>query len=168
MGAEAHRMQAGSAKVRAAILTVSDTRTPDTDQSGQALRQMLSQSGHSCLEYRILPDEPCQIVDLLNNWLTRTDIQCILINGGTGISQRDRTVDAVQPLLERQLTGFGELFRMLSFQEIGPAAMLSRALAGVANHKWLFVMPGSTAAVRLAMEKLILPELPHLVYEIMR
>ncbi len=168
MGAEAHRQEAGNIAVQSAILTISDTRLSDTDRSGQTIRQLLEQAGHDVLQYAIVPDEHAKITSILHLWSTLPELQCLLLNGGTGIARRDRTIEAVTALLDKKLDGFGELFRMLSFQEIGAAAMLSRAVAGTMKGKLLFAMPGSTAAVRLAMEKLILPELPHLVRELTR
>lgn len=163
--AEAHRASA-PASVRCAVLTVSDTRTPETDSSGAMIREMLGFAGHGIAVYRIVPDEPDQIRRILMEWIARGDIQAILSNGGTGIAARDTTYDAIASLLDKRIDGFGELFRMLSWQEVGAAAMLSRAVAGVAGGTLIVAMPGSTNAVRLALTKLIVPELGHLVYEI--
>ena len=152
--------------VECAIITVSDTRTETNDTSGQAIRDLLTRDGHPVTYYSILKDEPKQIVAAIESLVTKPDAGCILLNGGTGIGKRDSTVEAVAGLLEKTLVGFGELFRMLSFAEIGSAAMMSRAVAGVYHGKLVFCMPGSTHAVNLAMEKLILPELAHLVWEL--
>lgn len=164
-GVDAHRADAPGS-VRCAVLTVSDTRTPDSDASGALMRETLNFSGHSVVDYRIVPDEPDQIREILNDWIRRDDIQAVLTNGGTGIAARDTTYDAISGLLEKRIDGFGELFRMLSWQEVGAAAMLSRAVAGVAGETLVVAVPGSTNAVRLALTKLIVPELGHLVYEI--
>ena len=164
-GTEAHRAAAPTS-VRCAILTVSDTRTTETDTSGGLIRDTLRLAGHKIVDYQIVPDEPDQIRRILQDWIARDDVEVILSNGGTGIAARDTTYDTVSGVLEKRLDGFGELFRMLSWQEIGAAAMLSRAVAGVANGTLIAAMPGSTNAVRLAMTKLIVPEIGHLVYEI--
>lgn len=152
--------------VECAIITVSDTRTETNDTSGQTIRDLLTRDGHPVTYYSILKDEPRQIVAAIESLVTKPDVGCILLNGGTGIGKRDSTVEAVAGLLEKTLVGFGELFRMLSFAEIGSAAMLSRAVAGVYQNRIIFSMPGSTHAVKLAMEKLIAPELAHLVWEL--
>lgn len=153
-------------RVECAIITVSDTRTEANDTSGQAIRDLLSRDNHPVTYYSILKDEPKQIVALIETLIAKPDVGAVLLNGGTGIGRRDSTVEAVEELLEKKLVGFGELFRMLSFAEIGSSAMMSRAVAGVYKRKIIFSMPGSTHAVRLAMEKLILPELAHLVWEL--
>jgi molybdenum cofactor biosynthesis protein B len=152
--------------VRCAVLTVSDTRTADTDTSGGMIRDMLGFSGHHVADYQIVPDEPDQIRRVLTEWIARDDIQAVLTSGGTGIAARDTTYDAIASLLDKRIDGFGELFRMLSWQEVGAAAMLSRAVAGVAGSTLIIAMPGSTNAVRLAMTRLVSPELGHLVYEV--
>jgi molybdopterin adenylyltransferase len=164
-GVAAHRAAAPDS-IRCAILTVSDTRTADTDTSGDLIREMLSLAGHRVVAYEIVPDEPARIRQTVGAWMANPDVQAVLSNGGTGIAARDTTYDALAGMIETRLDGFGELFRMLSFQEIGAAAMLSRAVAGVANGTLIVAMPGSTNAVRLAMTRLIVPELGHLVYEI--
>jgi molybdenum cofactor biosynthesis protein B len=162
---EAHHAGAPDS-VRCAVLTVSDTRTPDSDTSGALIRDTLSFSGHRVVDYRIVADVPKQIREVLSEWIERDDVQGVLSNGGTGIAARDTTYDAISGMLEKRIDGFGELFRMLSWQEVGAAAMLSRAVAGVAGGTLIVAMPGSTNAVRLALTKLIVPELGHLVYEI--
>lgn len=149
-----------------AVLTVSDTRTETDDRSGAAISRLLSEAGHTRLDYRILPDEPQQVAEQVQAWLQVPELDGVLINGGTGIAPRDRTYEAVAGLLDRRLDGFGELFRMLSYREIGGRAMLSRAVAGIASGKILFAMPGSTPAVTLAMNELILPQLSHLAGEL--
>ena len=152
--------------VGVAILTMSDTRTKETDTSGALIRELLNLTGHTVVDYRIVPDEPTQIHDALAAWTENPAIQAILTNGGTGIARRDTTYDVIAGLLEKRLDGFGELFRMLSYQEIGAAAMLSRAVAGVYRGRLVITMPGSRNAVQLAMTKLIVPELAHLVFEV--
>jgi molybdenum cofactor biosynthesis protein B len=152
--------------VRCAVLTVSDTRTEETDTSGGVIRHLLAGVGHEVADYRIVRDEPAEIRARLDAWTADGGIDAILSNGGTGIANRDTTYDVIAGLLEKRLDGFGELFRMLSFGEIGAAAMLSRAVAGVYRRRLIVAMPGSTNAVRLAMERLILPELGHMVYEL--
>lgn len=161
----AHRA-AAPAVIGCAVLTVSDTRTQATDTSGATIRDLLVAAGHVILDYRIVPDEASVIRAVLDVWTGRDEVQAILSNGGTGIATRDTTYDVIASLLDRRLDGFGELFRMLSYQEIGAAAMLSRAVAGVYRGRVVVAMPGSEKAVRLAMRDLIVPELNHLVYEV--
>lgn len=156
----------GKQNIACKVITVSDTRTADTDGSGKLMRSLLTEAGHRVHAYTIVPDEYDRIREEIGIAIASHSVEAILINGGTGISPRDTTYEVVSKLLEKRLDGFGELFRMLSFQEIGSAAMMSRAIAGIAGKKVIFSTPGSTAAVRLAMEKLILPELPHLLYEL--
>jgi len=151
---------------RVAILTVSDTRTPESDVSGTTARTLLEDAGHRVVDYRILPDEPAEVRDVVGRWLETAEIDVVFVSGGTGISGRDRTYEAVSGLLEKRLDGFGEIFRRLSFEEIGSAAMLSRAVAGIAGGKVVFSVPGATAAVELALERLIVPELAHLISEL--
>jgi len=148
-----------------AVLTISDTRTAETDESGRLTRDLLERAGHRIVHSSIVPDDPARVVVEVSALLLREEVEAVLMNGGTGISPRDRTHDAVSALLESRLDGFGEIFRALSYKEIGAAAMLSRALAGLARGRVLFSMPGSPAAVRLALEKLILPELGHILSE---
>jgi molybdenum cofactor biosynthesis protein B len=167
MGAEEHRQQARQ-PVTCAVITVSDTRTETTDTSGRTIRERLEQAGHRVTFYAIIKDEPTEIRQLLQTLASGAEVQAVLLNGGTGISRRDTTYEAVVALLDKQLDGFGELFRMLSYHEVGAAAMLSRAVAGTYRHLVIFSTPGSTGAVRLAMDKLIVPELSHLVWEVMR
>ncbi|HEX9843438.1 MAG TPA: MogA/MoaB family molybdenum cofactor biosynthesis protein [bacterium] len=162
---QAHRQQA-KASIACGVITVSDTRTEDTDKSGQLIKELLKSGGHATSAYHIIKDEPGQIRPLLQTLLARADVEALIVNGGTGVARRDVTFDVVSALVEKPLPGFGELFRMLSYEEIGSAAMLSRAMAGAIGGKVVFSMPGSSAAVRLAMEKLILPELPHIVHEL--
>jgi molybdopterin adenylyltransferase len=156
--------------VRCAVLTVSDTRTEANDTGGGAIVTLLAEHGHEVMFKQIVRDEPDQVRALIAGWIEGDErtVQAIITTGGTGISSRDRTYEAVTGLLDKQLDGFGELFRMLSFQEIGAGAMLSRACAGVARGRIVICLPGSEHAVRLAMTRLILPELGHLVREISR
>jgi len=147
------------------IITVSDTRTPETDESGKLARRMVEEAGHRVAGAHIVRDEPDALRSLLRDRLGDGEVDAILLNGGTGISRRDGTHEVVAGELEKTLPGFGEIFRALSYEEIGPGAMLSRAVGGLARGKVVFSMPGSTKAVRLALEKLILPELAHAVGE---
>lgn len=153
--------------VRVAVVTVSDSRTPETDTNAEYLRGQLSSSGNHLCEYRLIADEPHLVESVLSE-LAGSDAQVILFNGGTGISSRDTTFDVLSRSIERPLVGFGELFRMLSWRQVGSAAMLSRATGGVYRGKIIFSVPGSPAAVQLAWEKLISPELQHLVWELNR
>lgn len=152
--------------ISVAVMTISDTRTFESDSSGQIIRELLAGAGHSVADYRIVPDDATQIDALLRQWSDVETIDAIITNGGTGIATRDTTYAAIQQTLTTTLTGFGELFRMLSYQEIGAAAMLSRAAAGAIGQCAVFSLPGSSNAVRLGMEKLIVPELAHVVYEL--
>ncbi|ELR96529.1 molybdenum cofactor biosynthesis protein B [Gloeocapsa sp. PCC 73106] len=147
------------------VITVSDTRSPENDRSGELIKSFLQTGGHVTVGYRIIPDEPETIASELEVWETQA-VDAFIFNGGTGISKRDRTVESVSGKLERIIPGFGELFRLLSYQSIGSRAMSSRAIAGVYQEKLVFCIPGSTNGVKLAMEKLILPELVHLSQQI--
>lgn len=147
------------------ILTVSDTRTLDTDKSGKAIEAALEAAGREVAERVVVPDDPPAIRARLLAWVD-AGAQVILTNGGTGIAARDTTYEAVCSVLDKRIDGFGELFRMLSYEEIGPAAMLSRAVAGVAGRTVIIAMPGSTGAVRTAMDKLVIPEIGHLVQQV--
>jgi len=164
-GAARHHRGSGTV-VAVAVLTVSDTRTEENDRSGAAARSRIEGAGHGVADYRILPDEPDAVRDQILEWLTRDDCDAVVITGGTGISKRDRTYEAVSELLDKRLDGFGELFRMLSWEQVGSAAMLSRATAGVASNKPIFSLPGSTPAVELGLDRLVLPELGHLLAEL--
>jgi molybdenum cofactor biosynthesis protein B len=160
-----HKAQA-PASVACFVLTVSDTRTPDSDTSGRAVRALLEAAGHTVAAHAIVKDEPAQVASAVRAQLSDDRVRVIITTGGTGVSSRDGTFEAIDGLLEKRLEGFGELFRMLSFQEIGSAAMLSRATAGTASRKAIFVLPGSENAVRLAMTRLIVPELGHVVQQL--
>jgi molybdenum cofactor biosynthesis protein B len=161
---EEHRAAAPD-HVRCAVVTVSDTRTVETDRSGQLIQSQLSAAGHEIVDYRIVQDEPAQIDAVLTELIGRADCDAVIFNGGTGIARRDTTYDTVSRRLEKQLDGFGELFRSLSYPEIGAAAMLTRATAGVVGGTVVFLTPGSTNAVGLALDKLIVPEIAHVVFE---
>jgi molybdenum cofactor biosynthesis protein B len=168
MSVERHREAAGHGPVTVALVTVSDSRTPETDDNGIYLQQEFTGRGHAVAGYRIVKDEPDQVEAALEEMVALPGVQLILFNGGTGIAPRDTTYDVIARKIEKVLPGFGEIFRMLSFQQVGAAAMLSRATAGVYRGKLVFLMPGSPKAVRLALEELILPELNHLAWEIAR
>lgn len=165
MSVRDHKAHAPAA-VGCYVLTVSDTRTPDTDTSGAAIRALLEAAGHVISGHDIARDEPAEVTARVQEHLADPRTQAIITTGGTGISARDGTFEAIDRLLEKRLDGFGELFRMLSFQEIGAAAMLSRAAAGTVGRKAIFVLPGSEHAVRLAMTRLVLPELGHVVQQL--
>lgn len=153
---------------RCALITVSDTRTLETDTGGQTAADRLLAAGHEVLVREIIPDEPDRMRALLSAFQARSDVDAVLLTGGTGITSRDQTYETVTRLLTKPLPGYGELFRMLSFEEVGPAAMLSRAVGGLYRDTLVFTMPGSPAAVRLALDRLILPELGHLLGEARR
>lgn len=150
--------------VRCAIITLSDTRDETTDKSGQRIKALLAEHEQPVVSYQILKDEPDQIMAAVRALLARPDVDVILTNGGTGIAPRDTTFEALQGLLEKEIPGFGEMFRMLSYEDIGSAAMLTRATAGVAQGKVIISLPGSTGAVELGMTKLVLPELGHMLF----
>lgn len=151
--------------VPAAVITVSDTRSLETDTGGKLLEELLVDAGHRVVVRNVVRDEPAAIERATREALVREDVRAVLLTGGTGVAPRDVTPESVEPLLDRLVPGFGELFRMLSYEDIGSAALLSRALAGIAAGKIVFVLPGSRGAIRLALEKLILPEIGHLAAE---
>jgi molybdopterin adenylyltransferase len=159
-----HRAAAETA-LQVAVVTVSDTRTAETDTSGARVAELATAAGHSVVHRALVPDEPARLGPLLRELAGLVDLHAILVTGGTGISARDQTFETVSSLITKPIPGFGELFRMLSYAEIGPACMLSRAVGGLIDRVAIFVMPGSRAAVELAMSKIILPELPHLLRE---
>ncbi|MFZ7945754.1 MULTISPECIES: MogA/MoaB family molybdenum cofactor biosynthesis protein [Bacillaceae] len=166
MSTHEHKKEAPKS-VTCKVITVSDTRNKETDKSGKLMMEQLEGAGHSIVDYVIVKDEASHIKNEILKGCERVDIDVILTNGGTGIAKRDVTIETVQSLLEKEIVGFGELFRMLSYQEdIGSAAILSRAIAGVVNNTAVFSTPGSSGAVKLAMNKLILPEIGHVVREI--
>jgi molybdenum cofactor biosynthesis protein B len=161
---EAHRQQAPRS-VPTAVVTVSDTRTPETDTGGDLVASLLQAAGHPVTHRQIVPDAAEAIATAVRQATAREDTRAVILTGGTGVAPRDVSPEAVEPLLTRVIPGFGELFRILSYQEIGSAALLSRALAGLRDGRVVAVIPGSRGAVRLALEKLLLPELGHLVAE---
>jgi molybdenum cofactor biosynthesis protein B len=153
-------------RVRVAILTISDTRTRETDTGGDIAEDLLRDAGQEVVERRIVRDEVSGIKNSLIDLLARSDVDAVLTTGGTGISARDTTYEVVERMIEKRLDGFGEVFRMLSYEEIGSAAIMSRALAGSVGSKFVASLPGSRNAVRLAVEKLLVPELSHVVFEL--
>jgi molybdopterin adenylyltransferase len=168
MSSEAHRKAAeGQGSVPIAVVTVSDTRTPESDVSGKTIRELAESAGHEIVAYRIVKDEPDEVLRVLDDFADGP-ARLIIFNGGTGIGRRDRTYDVISRSIEKPLPGFGEIFRMLSYEQVGAAAMLSRATAGVYRDRVIFSTPGSPNAVQLAMEKLILPEIQHLAWELVR
>ena len=146
------------------VITCSDSRSRQEDQTGKLIIHLLEKAGHAILAYRLVADEAPQIRSAIEEAVQLEGLQAVLINGGTGISPRDRTIEVLESLLEKHMEGFGELFRALSYEEIGPSAMLSRAHAGVYKGRVFFALPGSEAAVQLALQRLILPELGHIAY----
>ena len=156
------------ARVTCFVLTVSDTRTMETETSGRAIAELLEMSGHAVAGRQVVRDEPADVARVVREALANDKIEAVITTGGTGIAKRDSTYEALSGLFEKRLDGFGELFRVLSFEDIGPAAMLSRASAGVIGGRAVFLLPGSEAAVRLAMTRLILPEIGHIVRELHR
>ena len=166
-GTREHRRRASALeRIRCAVITVSDTRTEATDESGKLIQQLLVAAGHSVVSYRLLPNVEAQVTSHVAS-LVGDDADAVILTGGTGLGDKDRTVEAVRPLLDKELPGFGELFRFLSYQEqIGTAAILSRAVAGGARRSLVVVLPGSRAGVELALTKILIPELKHLVWEL--
>ncbi len=164
--AEHKELSADKENLPFAVITVSDTRTEETDKSGKLIRDMLTEKGHRIARYRIVKDDAVRVKQEVEACLSSPDICIVITNGGTGVAQRDGTYEVVSSFLEKTLTGFGEIFRMLSYEDIGAGAIMSRATAGIARGKVVFVIPGSSGAVRLAMEKLILEEAGHIYWEI--
>jgi molybdenum cofactor biosynthesis protein B len=165
---EAEHKQEAPRSVRCFILTVSDTRTSETDTSGRTIADLLTRAGHEVAGRVIVPDDAALVRSTIERQLATADVQVVITTGGTGITSRDTTFEAVDALIEKRLDGFGEIFRMLSYEQIGAAAMLTRATAGLAAGRIIIALPGSEAAVRLAMEKLLLPELGHLVQQALK
>lgn len=165
MGYKAHKSQTLPTAVGCAVLTVSSSRSEHNDDSGRIIREKLLESRHRVLLYEVVEDDAKSIGATVKGWLDDPEVQVIVTNGGTGIGRKDVTIEAIAPLLEKEFTGFGELFRWISYQEIGSPSMISRAAAGVARGRVFFCLPGSPAACDLAMDKLIIPELAHLVWE---
>jgi molybdenum cofactor biosynthesis protein B len=151
--------------IRCFVLTISDTRTEQNDSSGDAIAELLRQAGHQVIGRAIVKDDPIMVRETVHGWIVSGDVQALITTGGTGITSRDNTYEAVSSLLDKRLDGFGELFRMLSYDQIGAAAIMSRATAGLAHGCIVAALPGSEAAVRLAMEKLLIPELGHLIQQ---
>jgi molybdenum cofactor biosynthesis protein B len=164
-----HR-EASPAKVSIAVLTISDTRTPETDTGGSLIVELMQEAGHEIERREIVSDEPGSIKKAIQELLADASVHALITTGGTGISARDSTYEVASRLIDKRIDGFGEIFRMLSYEEIGPAAILSRTIAGAVTattgSKFLACLPGSTNAVRLAMEKLLLPEISHIVFEL--
>lgn len=162
---EKHR-KASPDRIRVAVITISDTRIAETDTGGNIIVDSMQRAGHEVVYRGIVTDDAPHIKESLEKLLTDASIDAIVTTGGTGISVRDTTYEVVSRMLDKKLDGFGELFRMLSYQEVGAAAILSRAIAGAVGSKFVACLPGSTNAVRLAMEKLLVPEIPHVVFEL--
>jgi molybdenum cofactor biosynthesis protein B len=169
-GTAAHRAEGDAlAALRCAVTTVSDSRTLETDESGALMKQLLEAAGFVVADYALLPNIEARVRGHIRALIARDDIDAVLITGGTGLGSKDRTVEAVRSILDKELPGFGEIFRVLSFQEqIGAAAILSRAVAGSANETFIVSMPGSKAAVELAMTRIVIPELRHAIRELRR
>ncbi len=166
MSEKSHKKNA-PANVHCMVVTVSDTRTEETDKSGRLMIELLEANGHSVGAYKIVKDDRMEIETAVTDGAAAQNIDCVLLNGGTGIAKRDVTIETIEALFEKKLAGFGEIFRMLSYtKDIGSAALLSRAEAGIINHTAVFATPGSTGAVKLAMNELILPELGHIIGEL--
>ncbi len=162
-----HKQEAPQS-VNCAVLVISDSRTEDTDESGKFIKQALSQNGHRVTAYAILKNDAKVIEQKIRGLLSQDGLQVIITSGGTGISHRDVTVETVSPIIEKRLDGFGELFRLLSYQEIGTPSIMSRCVAGVVGGKIIICLPGSLGAARLAIDKIILPEIGHMVREVTR
>ena len=152
--------------VRLAVLTISDTRTPENDTGGDTIEELMRGAGHEIVERRIVRDDAARIRTEIVNLLARPDADAVITTGGTGVSARDTTYEVVDRMIEKKLDGFGEIFRALSYDEIGAAAILSRAVAGTVGAKLVACLPGSRNAVRLAVEKLLIPEISHIVFEL--
>jgi molybdenum cofactor biosynthesis protein B len=168
MSVQEHKKHA-TQQVRCKVVTISDTRTAETDKSGALMMSLLEEQGYEVTSYEIVKDDRASIQEAILAGCRHSDVDVVLTNGGTGITKRDVTIEAVKELIDKEIVGFGELFRMLSYTEdIGSAAILSRAIAGTIGNKAVFSTPGSSGAVRLAMKKLIIPELKHVVWELNR
>lgn len=164
-GLQSHKAAAPK-QVNFAVLTMSDTRTLETDKSGKFVVNSMVAAGHNLLQHTVIPDDTPVISNTVRELAKLSEIDAILTTGGTGITSRDKTPEAIEPMLDGKIPGFGELFRMLSYEEIGPACILSRAFAGRVGNVLIFCLPGSTNAIKLAMNKILLPELPHLVHHL--
>lgn len=166
MSVHEHKREAPTS-IQCAVITVSDTRTEETDKSGKLMKELLQENGHGIGYYSIVKDDRDSIIEAFQEAADNDGIQAVLVNGGTGIAKRDITIEVITPFFEKEIVGFGELFRMISYlEDIGSAAIMSRAAAGTYNNKAVFITPGSSGAVRTAMEKLILKELGHVVREL--
>jgi len=168
MGYEEHRRLASQTVLGCAVVIVSDSRDEKSDETGRTARKLLSDAGHKVVEYRLVKNDISQIRSVAEEMLQRADVQLIFLSGGTGIGRRDLTLEAVEPFIEKRIEGFGELFRQLSFKEIGGASMLSRATGAVARGKIVFCVPGSEKAARLALSQLIIPQANHMMWELRR
>ncbi len=166
MGHHEHEAEAPRS-LRIGVLTLSDTRGENEDVSGKTLKQRLTEAGHEIVRYAVLREDPDLMQKTLTDWLSG-DLDVVITNGGTGLTSRDGTIEVARRLMQKELPGFGEIFRLISYQQIGPAAMLSRATAGLASGRILVCLPGSTKAVTLAVERLLIPQLPHFVREARR
>ena len=160
--------KAAAAKLRLGIMSFSDTRSEAEDRSGAILKEVLAAGGHEIVSYQVVREEPVLMKKALFDWLQRQDIDAIITSGGTGLTDRDGTIEVARSFFTKELDGFGEIFRLISYQQIGAAAMLSRATAGLAGGKMLVCLPGSSRGVKLAATRLLLPQLPHMVWEINR
>lgn len=167
MGYQEHKQQAPRS-VNCAVVIISDSRTEQSDQSGKLIMTALKKNGHRVMSYSILKNDAASVAGKLGELLNEEDLQVIITSGGTGIGRRDITIETVLPILEKKLDGFGELFRFLTYQEIGTGSIMSRAMAGVARGKVIICLPGSAGAVELAVERIILPEIGHLIREATR
>jgi len=167
MGHHEHEKLANTS-LKVGVITFSDTRDENNDKSGAILKDMLKAAGHQIVEYRILREDPDLMFRELQKLLTSSDIDAVVTTGGTGLTARDSTVEVARSLFNKEMEGFGELFRWISFQQIGASAMLSRACAGMVGNKMLICIPGSSKAVKLAAARLIVPQLPHMLWEIRR
>ena len=167
MSYQEHKQKAPQS-VSCAVITISDSRTEEDDESGRLISQKLTENGHRVLSYAVLKDEADSIKKKIDELLSQKELQVIITNGGTGVGHRDVTVETIYPILEKKLDGFGELFRFLSYQEIGTASIMSRAIAGAVKGKIILCLPGSPGAAKLAMDKIILPEIGHMVREATR
>ncbi len=167
MSESVHRhRESAPERVRVAVLTISDTRTPETDTGGDTIEELMRGAGHEIVQRGIVQDDAALIRTKLVDLLAHPDVDAVITTGGTGISARDTTYEVVERMLDKRLDGFGEIFRMLSYEEIGAAAVLSRTIAGAVGTKLVACLPGSRNAVRLAVEKLLAPEIPHIVFEL--
>jgi molybdenum cofactor biosynthesis protein B len=167
MGHHEH-LKLAQQKLKCAVVTFSDTRNKQTDKSGKIIIEQLEKEGHKLVEYFIVKENPAEIKAVCEKLLAHSEVDALVTNGGTGLSGRDSTIEVIRPLLDKELEGFGEIFRFVSFQQIGSAAIMSRATAGIANKKAVFCLPGASKAVKLAMSRIILQQLAHVIFEARR